>query len=453
MPRVHLASYGCQMNVLDAERVLDALGAEGWETADDPSGADLVLVNTCAVREHAEDRVSALLGRLRRWKAAREGRRIGVLGCMAQREREALLRRSPQVDLLCGPENYPQLPEMLRRLRDPDVTHLATLEQHGEVLELVAPRAARSFQAYVAVSQGCDRTCAFCVVPRTRGPEKSRDPEVVLAEVRQLAATGVVEITLLGQTVNSYRWPDPKTDLADLMRMVAGVEGIRRVRIVTSHPAHMTPRLVDVLAEGGPICPSLPLPLQSGSDRVLALMRRGYTVDRYLRIVDSLRARVPGVEITSDVIVGFPTETLEEFEGTLMVVRELGFLNIYAFKYSPRPGTEACAIPDDVPREEKERRLAALLSAQAETARRRNAALVGRTLETLVEGPSKRDPRRLSGRDHAGRLVHFPGTASLAGAFVRVRVLSATALSFSGEAELPVEAGPNNRLRTAATAG
>ena len=430
----YLAAYGCQMNVLDAERVEDLLRSEGWHVTTDPASADLYLINTCSVREHAEDKVSSTVGQLSRWKTARAGRRLGILGCMAQREQEALFRRLPQVDFLCGPENYPALPEMLRRLEDPGVTHLSALEQHGEVIELAAARSHRAIQAFVNVSQGCDRTCSFCIVPTTRGGEKSRDPEVILGEVRSLVSAGVREVTLLGQTVNSYRWGAPRTDLADLLTRVAGVEGLWRVRVITNHPAYMTSRLIDALAAGGPICPSLPLPLQSGSDRVLAAMRRGYTVDRYRRILQEARERIPALEVTSDFIVGFPTETAAECEETLAAVREFGFENIFAFKYSPRPGTEAFGIPDDVPREEKERRHRALVQAQAEVSRARHAGCVGTVLEVLAEGPSKRHPERLTGRDRSGRLVHFPGGADRAGGLVPVRVDRATALSLVGEA-------------------
>ncbi len=432
MPRVYLAAYGCQMNVLDADRVRDLLATEGWETAGEPEDADLYLINTCSVREHAEQRASAVAGSLKRWKAQRPGRRIGVLGCMAQREQGELFGRLPHVDFLCGPENYPALPEMLGRLDDPAVTHLAALEQHGEVLEVEASRRGGAFQAFVAVSQGCDRTCTFCVVPKTRGLEKSRAPEAILAEVRQLAAAGVREVTFLGQTVNSYRWEG--TDLGDLLRAAAGTEGIRRVRTITHHPAHMTERLISAFAEGGPICPSLPMPLQSGSDRVLAAMRRGYTVDRYRRLVDRLRERVEDLELTSDFIVGYPGESEEDFEATLREVRAVGFLNIFAFKYSPRPGTEAFPLVDDVPQADKERRHRLLLDAQAETSRARNQAQLGRALEILAEGPSKRDPSRLTGRDRSGRLVHFPGQAAQAGTFVQVRLERASGLSFSGRA-------------------
>lgn len=429
--RVYLEAYGCQMNVLDAERVEDLLGREGWVRTRDAAEADLYLVNTCSVRDHAEAKVRSVVGQLARWKTRRAGRRIGVLGCMAQREQQELFLRLPHLDFLCGPENYPALPAMLARLDDPRITHLAALEQHGEVLEMGGSRRARGIQAYVSVSQGCDRTCTFCVVPKTRGLEKSRDPATLLDEVRALVASGVREITLLGQTVNSYRWEG--TDLAGLMREAAAVEGLRRLRIVTNHPAHMTPRLLDVLAEGGVICPSLPLPLQAGSDRVLAAMRRGYTVARYRRILEEARARVPDLEVTSDFIVGYPGETESEFEETVSAVREMGFENIFAFKYSPRPGTEAFLLADDVSTAEKERRHARLTAVQSETAAARHQALHGRILEVLVEGASKRDPQRLTGRDRAGRLVHFPGSVDLAGRLATVRVLRSTALSLGAE--------------------
>jgi tRNA-2-methylthio-N6-dimethylallyladenosine synthase len=420
------------MNALDSELVLGDLAREGWQRTGDMADADVILVNTCSVREHAEDKVWSLLGRARRVKEERPDVRVGVLGCMAQREKDAIVTRAPHVDLVLGTSAFRSAVRdlddvvrsggrIVRTGRDPDPAHLPDADR--DVTQRPDP-----FRAFVTVMRGCNHACTYCVVPHTRGKEVSRPMGEVLGEVRRLVADGVREVTFLGQNINTYHQdlnPGRRHtgELATLLERAAEVEGLDRIRFLTSNPFDMTEDMMRRFGRVPKVMPWLHIPAQSGSDRVLRAMQRTYTVEQYREVVGWARRHVPGVEITSDFIVGFPGETAEDFEGTVALVREIGFLQTYVFQYSVRPRTLAARRdPDDVHEEEKRRRNLALLAVQDEVSAARRRALVGRRLEVLLEGPSRRDAARLAARDACNRLVHVDGDASLAGRFAVVEV-------------------------------
>jgi tRNA-2-methylthio-N6-dimethylallyladenosine synthase len=436
-PRVYFASFGCQMNMLDAELVIGDLARRGYARTDTLGDADVVLVNTCSIREHAEDKVWSLLGRARQAKAERPGLKIGVMGCMAQRAREAIVRRAPHVDLVLGTSNFRSAVQDLEDLDRAGGRIVRTaLRPDPEFL----PDADRNvqarpdpFRAYVTVMRGCDHVCSYCIVPFTRGREVSRPMEDVLAEVRQLVDDGVREVTFLGQNINTYGKDLGEGGLCRLLERAAEVHGLDRIRFLTSNPFDMTEDMMRRFGQVAKVMPWLHIPAQSGSDAVLRRMKRKYTVAGYHEVVGWARRHVPGVEITCDFIVGFPGETEEEFEASQRLVREVGFMQAYVFKYSLRPRTlSARRMPDDVPEDVKRRRNVELLAVQDEVARARNARLVGRDVEILVEGVSKSDPTRVTGRDHSNRLVHCPGDASMAGRMATVRVEEVGAHSIVG---------------------
>jgi tRNA-2-methylthio-N6-dimethylallyladenosine synthase len=433
-PKLLVITFGCQMNKLDSEVVAGHLLEAGYVATDSPRDADVILINTCSVRQHAEDKVWSLLGTLRPRKARRPGLVIGVIGCMAQKERDHIRQRMPHVDLVCGPMELDRLPELIEEIRQRHEPVLAVGEGHvGRVPRVVSHRPNR-FQAFVAIMRGCDNYCAYCVVPAVRGHEESRPPDEVAAEVEALVADGVVEVTLLGQNVNSYgRTLGDGTNLVSLLQRLDPIAGLQRLRFVTSHPKDATDELFQAIADLPHVCPYLHLPAQSGSNRVLRDMNRRYTREHYLERIARLRETVPGVEVASDFIVGFPGETDAEFEETVDLVRRVEFQNCFVFKYSPRAGTKAAEVPDDVPWAVKQERNSRLLGVQKEIMGRRNAAMVGRVLDVLVEGASSRDPANLTGRSRANHIVAFPGDAALAGHTVPVTIVDATALTLLGQ--------------------
>src|SRR5216117_1187493 len=344
MPRIYIETYGCQMNVADSELMFGVLGREGYVRTDDPAEADVLLVNTCAVRDHAEQRVLSRLGELKQYK--RRGDVLGVVGCMAQRLGERLLARVPQVDLVIGPDGYRGLPELIARARGGE--RAAEVEfKSWEHYEDVPPVRATPVSAFVTVQRGCDYRCTFCIVPMTRGPERSRKLGDVVREVERLAAGGTTEVTLLGQTVNSYA--DDEHDFADLLRAVGAVPGLRRLRFTSPYPTDFTDRVLTAMAQTPVVCEHVHLPVQSGSSRVLKRMLRRYDRARYLDVVAALRRAVPGIALTTDIIVGFPGETEADFRETVSLVEEVGYDDAYTFKYSPRDGTPATRMPQAVP--------------------------------------------------------------------------------------------------------
>jgi tRNA-2-methylthio-N6-dimethylallyladenosine synthase len=427
MARVYIETYGCQMNVADAELMLGVLGRAGYQRTGDPAEADVVLVNTCAVRDHAEQRVLSRLGELKRHK--RPGGVLGVAGCMAQRLGARLLERVPQVDLVIGPDGYRGLPELIARARAgeraADVGFRA-----WEHYEDVPPLRAGAPSAFVTVQRGCDYRCTFCIVPMTRGPERSRKLDAVVREVAALAAGGTTEVTLLGQTVNSYH--DGAHDFADLLRAVGAVPGIRRVRFTSPYPTDFSDRVLAAMAETPAVCEHVHLPAQSGSSRVLKRMLRRYDRARYLEVVRALRAAVPGLALTTDLIVGFPGETEADFEETLSLVAEVGFDDAYTFKFSPREGTPATRLKDAVPDAVAGERLARLIALVRQTARRRNVALLGTVHEVLVEGRAKRGTW-LQGRTRTNKIALFPGPDAWIGTYRRVRLTGTTGSTFTAQ--------------------
>ncbi len=432
MPRrVYLETYGCQMNVADSELIVGALGRAGFEPTDSPEDADVLLVNTCAVRDNAEQRVIGRMGELQRFK--RPGGVLGVVGCMAQRLGTRLLEEVPRVDLVVGPDAYRNLPDLLALAADGERvadTAFRTWE-HYEDVPSVRPAGPTQF---VTVQRGCDYRCTFCIVPYTRGPERSRTLGDVLREVRSLAEAGATEVTLLGQTVNS--WREGGHDFADLLRAVGAVDGIRRVRFTSPYPTDFTARVIEAMATTPAVCEHVHLPAQSGSNRTLKRMLRRYTRERFLEVVAGLRAAIPGITFSTDLIVGFPGETDADFAETLSLVEEAGFDDAYTFKYSVREGTPAVRLRDHVPEELAAERLERLIALVRATARRRNHARVGTTHEVLVERPARRGGFLL-GRTRANHLVLLTLPPTALGSYRQVRLTGTTGSTFTGDVVAP----------------
>jgi tRNA-2-methylthio-N6-dimethylallyladenosine synthase len=434
--RYFLKTYGCQMNEYDSARMADVLQASvGFVATDDPASADLLLMNTCSVREKAEDKVYSLLGEWRLLKQQRPEVLIGVAGCVASQEGEAIVERAPFVDLVFGPQTLHRLPEMIGAVKR---TGRAVVDVSFPEIEkfdhLPAPRA-EGATAYVSIMEGCSKYCSFCVVPYTRGDEVSRPFASVIEEVERLAAQGVAEITLLGQNVNAYAGPMADgaiVDLATLIHHVAAVRGVRRIRFTTSHPLEFTDSLIEAYASVPQLANHLHLPVQSGSDRVLALMKRGYTTLEFKDKVRKLRAVRPGIAISSDFIIGFPGESERDFAATLKFVGDVGFDQSFSFLYSRRPGTPAASLPDDVTQEEKQQRLARLQAQLDGQARAISETMVGSVQRVLVERPAKKDARELAGRTENNRWVNFAGPQELIGRFADVEITAALRNSLRG---------------------
>jgi tRNA-2-methylthio-N6-dimethylallyladenosine synthase len=436
MPRVYLKTFGCQMNEYDSARMADVLRESGgYEPTANPEEADLLLLNTCSVREKAQEKVFSQLGRWRDLKAARPHVIIGVGGCVASQEGEGITDRAPFVDLVFGPQTIHRLPDMLEELRSQGRAVVDISFPEIEKFDRLPEPRADGVTAFVSIMEGCSKYCTFCVVPYTRGEEVSRPLEQVLAEVRSLAQQGVVEITLLGQNVNAYRGPlagGGQADLAALIYLVADVPGIERIRFTTSHPVEFRDSLIEAYRDVRQLANYLHLPVQSGSDRVLALMKRGHTVLEYKQKLRRLREVRPDISLTTDIIVGFPGETERDFEATLDLVRELGFDQSFSFIYSQRPGTPASSLPDDVTHAEKQARLERLQAQLNAQARAISRSMVGTIQRVLVERPSKRDTRQLAGRTENNRWVNFDGPASLINRFTDVVITEAMPNSLRG---------------------
>jgi tRNA-2-methylthio-N6-dimethylallyladenosine synthase len=438
MPRrLYIKTFGCQMNEYDSARMAELLEAShGMTRVDDPAQADVLLLNTCSVREKPQEKVFSELGRWRPLKQARPGVVIGVGGCVASQEGDAIRERAPFVDLVFGPQTLHRLPEMLdeaARAGRPQVdVSFPEIEKFDRLPE---PRADGP-TAFVSIMEGCSKYCTFCVVPYTRGEEVSRPFDDVLAEVAGLAAQGVREVNLLGQNVNAYRGPMADGDVADLallIHYVAAVDGIERIRFTTSHPVEMSDSLIQAFAEVPKLAGHLHLPVQSGSDRILALMKRGHTALEYRAKIRRLRAARPDLSLSSDFIVGFPGESEADFEATMDLIEAVGFDHSFSFVYSPRPGTPAASLPDDVPREVKLRRLARLQGRIEAMAGDIGQAMVGTTQRVLVTGPSRKDPSELAGRTENNRVVNFRAPPGQVGEMVAVRITQALPHSLRGE--------------------
>ena len=425
MHTVYIETYGCQMNVSDSELMFGVLRREGYVRTEDPAAADVLLVNTCAVRDHAEQRVLGRMGELKRYK--RPGDVMGVVGCMAQRLGPKLLERVPQVDLVIGPDGYRALPELIARARDGQRAAEVTFKQ-WEHYEDVPPARDNPTAAFVTVQRGCDYRCTFCIVPMTRGPERSRKLADVVGEVARLAGGGTSEVTLLGQTVNSYH--DGEHDFAHLLRAVGAVDGIRRLRFTSPYPTDFTARVLAAMAETPAVCEYVHLPVQSGSSRTLKRMLRRYDRQQYLDVVAALRAAVPGLALSTDIIVGFPGESEEDFQETLSLVEHVAFDDAYTFKYSVREGTPAVKIKDHVPEELKTERIGRLIDVVRRVAKRKNVGLVGTTHEVLVEGPAKRGDL-LQARTRTNKIALLEGPAEWIGTYRRVRFTGTTGSTFT----------------------
>ena len=434
--KLYIKTFGCQMNEYDSAKMADVLGAsEAMQTTASPEDADVIIFNTCSVREKAQEKVFSDLGRARLIKAANPDIIIGVGGCVASQEGQAIVERAPYVDVVFGPQTLHRLPELIARRRATGRPQVDISFPEIEKFDHLPLGRANGVTAFVSVMEGCSKYCSFCVVPYTRGAEISRDFEGVLVEIAGLAAQGVREVTLLGQNVNAYRgaMADGETaDFALLIEYVADIPGIERIRYTTSHPKEMTQRLIDAYARIPKLVSHLHLPVQSGSDRVLAAMKRGYTVLEYKSIVRRLRAVRPDLSLSSDFIVGFPGETDADFEATMRLIDEVRFDGAFSFLYSRRPGTPAADMADDTPPEIKQERLARLQSRVGALAAATSQAMVGGVEAVLVERHARRDATELAGRTANNRVVNFPGNARLVGAFVDVTITDALPHSLRG---------------------
>jgi len=436
VPRVHLHTFGCQMNEYDSARMADVLReAGGYEPTEDPAEADLLLLNTCSVRDKAQEKVFSYLGRWRELKLRRPHVIIGVGGCVASQEGEGITERAPFVDVVFGPQTIHRLPQMIAEVRSRGRAVVDVSFPEIEKFDRLPAPTATGASSFVSIMEGCSKYCTFCVVPYTRGAEVSRPLEQVLAEVRGLAAQGVTEITLLGQNVNAYRGDlagGGHADLAALIYFVAEVPGIERIRFTTSHPVEFRDSLIEAYRDVPKLANFLHLPVQSGSDRVLALMKRGHTVLEYKQKIRRLREARPDISISTDLIVGFPGETERDFEATMDLVADVGFDQSFSFIYSRRPGTPAASLPDDVTHVEKQRRLERLQERLNSQARAISQAMVGSVQRVLVERPARRDARQLAGRTENNRWVNFDGPSSLINRFVDVVVTEAMPNSLRG---------------------
>ncbi len=467
--RLYLQTVGCQMNVLDSELVAASLRRAGYELVASPRKADAILFNTCSVRQHAEDKIYSALGRLKHVKEHHPHKIIGVIGCMAQKDQAVIFKRAPHVDLVVGPGQLGRLPELMEKVAagggpqmevslDRAAGSRSTVQMSFARFDPERGSSQRSggAQAMVRIMFGCDKFCAYCIVPSVRGPEQSRDPTAIEEEVRRLADAGCLEVTLLGQTVNSYRHADGgrTTRLADLLYRVHDTPGLARIKFVTNFPRHMGDDLLQAVRDLPKCSPYLHVPAQSGSSAVLRRMKRGYSAEEYRDMLARIRQTLPDAAVTSDFIVGFCGETEEEYRATRELVREARFKNSFIFKYSPRPGTKAAELlPDDVPEPVKRRRNNDLLALQNRISEEDNRALVGRTVEILVEGPSKAaqkqaprgDSVQLTGRTVCDRIVVFDGPAHLAGRLLHVRIAQASAMTLFGEVFRGASRGTENR--------
>jgi tRNA-2-methylthio-N6-dimethylallyladenosine synthase len=431
----YLETFGCQMNVHDSEKVVGTLLAQGYEQVDSPEEADLILYNTCSVREKAEQKVYSRLQQFRREAGA--GKVFGVLGCVAQQEGERIFERAPHVALVCGSASYRRLPELLARIEAGERRVTGLELDTDETFETPLTRRDNPYRAYVTIIEGCDKHCTFCVVPFTRGRERSRPSESIMREVRDLAAAGYTEIQLLGQNVSSYRDPSPAGwDFVTLLEQVARVPGLRRVRFTTSHPRDFDRRIVRAIEENPVLANHVHLPVQSGSDRVLERMQRQYTRAEYLEKIEWIKSARRPIAISTDIIVGFPGETEEDFRQTLSLLDEVGYDSVFSFKYSPRPNTAALTLDGHLPDEEKGRRLAILQEKQRAIQLRRNSQWIGRTVEVLVESFNPGTGQWV-GRTSENRVVNFTCPEgvkeSLAGRYVHVHVTRAGPNSLAGE--------------------
>ena len=459
MKKVYIKTVGCQMNVLDSEMVIADLKRHGYVVVDSPAEADCVLYNTCSVREHAEEKIYSALGTIRQAKENNPEKTIGVMGCMAQKDQEIIFKRAPFVDLVVGPGQLHTIPSLLEKVEAGEGRQMAvslsrkggsqaTIARSHETFDPLRDPTMRPtpFQVYLRIQIGCDKFCTYCVVPNTRGPEQGRPPEQIVSEAKTLAEQGCKEITLLGQTVNSYKYrheDGSRTDMASLLEQLQEVDGIDRIKFVTNYPKDMTERLLETIRDLPKVSPYLHVPAQSGSDVVLKRMKRGYTVQDYLEMFDRIERILPEATVSSDFIVGFSGETEEDFQKSIELLERCRFKNSFIFQYSVRPGTKAAEnLPDDIPRETKVRRNNELLEVQNRIAKEDNLKLVGSVVDVLVEGPSKKSKHaedssvvQMTGRTHCDRIVVFDGNRRQAGEFINVQIDDASSHTLIGRVQ------------------
>ena len=435
--KIYIETYGCQMNVGDSEVIFSILGKEGYERTESMDDADVILANTCSVRDNAEQRIWGRIEVFHKQKEKRSGVVVGIVGCMAERLKDKLLD-THKVDLVAGPDSYRTLPTLLRDIA-PDKPQINVMLSHEETYaDIVPARTDRNgVSAFISIMRGCNNVCSYCVVPYTRGAERSRDPQTIVDEARDVFSKGYKEVTLLGQNVDSYNWKPAEgegCDFPKLLEMVARISPELRVRFATNHPKDISDELIETMARYDNICNHIHLPVQSGSDRLLEKMRRRYTAEWYLERVAMIREVLPGCGITTDVIAGFCSETEEDHQQTLELFRKVGFDYAYMFYYSERPGTLAARhYPDDVPLDVKTRRLNEIIALQSELSLKSNQNDIGKTFRVLVEGPSKKNPEELCGRSGSNKMCVFPGKGHKAGDYVDVKVLSCTSATLIGE--------------------
>ena len=435
--KIYIETYGCQMNVGDSEVIFSILGKEGYERTESMDEADVILANTCSVRDNAEQRIWGRIEVFHKQKEKRDGVVVGIVGCMAERLKDKLLD-THKVDLVAGPDSYRTLPALLRDIA-PDKPQINVMLSHEETYADIVPvRTDRNgVSAFISIMRGCNNVCSYCVVPYTRGAERSRDPQTIVNEARDVFSKGYKEVTLLGQNVDSYNWKPSEgegCDFPKLLEMVARISPELRVRFATNHPKDISDGLIETMARYDNICNHIHLPVQSGSDRLLEKMRRRYTAEWYLERVAMIREVLPGCGITTDVIAGFCSETEEDHQQTLELFRKVGFDYAYMFYYSERPGTLAARhYPDDVPLDVKTRRLNEIIALQSELSLKSNQNDIGKTFRVLVEGPSKKNPEELCGRSGSNKMCVFPGKGHKAGDYVDVKVLSCTSATLIGE--------------------
>jgi len=428
--KVYIETYGCQMNLADSDVVGGILKDGGYLFTEELSEADVVLVNTCAIRENAEERIYGRLGLFRRHKRSRPDLVVGLLGCMAERLRTKLVEEENLLDLVVGPDEYRKLPSLLQNAFEGEkgiAVRLSRVENYEDIL----PLRTDGLCAWLSVMRGCDKFCTFCVVPFTRGRERSRPLAGIVNEVRLLAEQGYREVTLLGQNVNSYR--DGEYDFADLMRSVASVDPFLRIRFTTSHPQDMSDKLIETIASTENICKYIHLPIQSGSDRILQLMDRTYTVGHYTRLVERIRSAIPGVSLSTDLIAGFPTETEEDHQKTLDILKEMRYDGAYTFKYSARENTKAWAMNDDVPEQVKGRRVYEIADLQHAISEELNTELLSTVERILVEGPSKKSAGDWAGRTDTNKTVVFPKNGEARGEYIDVRIERSNSATLFGK--------------------
>ncbi len=432
MKKVYIETYGCQMNVLDSEMIKSQLAKNGYEITDNVKKADIIMANTCSVREHAEERVYSRFGAFKHLKKKKPTLTIGIIGCMAQKDKEKIFERLPHVDFVVGTQSYSKLTEIIKnlpngsRIVETEETHQITVfDREESYLE-------NRFSAYVLVMKGCDSNCSFCVVPYTRGNAVSRTIPAIIEEIRKLVSKGVTQIILTGQNITQYGWDlkPEKIRLSDLLYEASQIEGILRLKFITSHPAFLTRSVLEVMKNNPVIAPYLHIPAQSGSNRILKLMKRGYTREKYEEIVNMARESIPNIGIASDFIVGFPSETDKDFEDTLDIIQKICFTQSYIFKYSPRPNTESYNFPEQIPEEIIEERHKILNETQKRISYRRNARDIGAIFDVFVEGKTKKG--RLEGRAPDNRIVHFEGNESLIGKLVKIQITDVTPIALYG---------------------